>query len=77
MSDEVIYADTVAVLVILATMMEALECQQPGIKRVMAETIEGAIKDLPDQDDPHSTKATLQKFHGFITRDNPMEMLFH
>ena len=71
---ETVYADTAALMVIMAVMMEALDYQQPGIKRVMAETIEDALKDLPDQD---STKATLHKFHRFITRDNLLDSLLH
>ena len=64
-------------MVIMVVMVEGMDAQQPGIKRVMAETIGDALKDLPDQDSPHGVKETLQKFHEFITRDGPMEVLFH
>ena len=77
MSDATMYADVAAMMIILAVMMEALDAQQPGIKKVLAETIEAAVKDLPDVDSPHGVKETLQTFHNFITRDGPMEMLFH
>ena len=76
MSDT-LYADVAAMMVILAAVMEALDAQQPGIKKVLAETIEEAVKGLPDQDSPHGVKETLQTFHRFITRDEPLEMLFH
>ena len=71
------HADVAAMLVVVALTLEALEVQQPGIKQILAETIQDMVKGLPDQDSPHGVKATLQTFHGFITTDNPMEMLFH
>ena len=71
------HADVAAMLVVVAVLMEALEVQQPGIKQLLAETILDVMKGFPDQDSPHGVKATLQTFHGFITTDNPMEMLFH
>jgi hypothetical protein len=77
MSDDLMNADVAAMMVIMAVMMEALDSQQPGIKQIMAETIQAAVQDLQDHDNPHGVKETLQKFHGFITRDNPIEMLFH
>jgi hypothetical protein len=75
--NDTMYADVAAMLVIVAVLMEALEVQQPGIKQMLAGTIQDVMKDLPDQDSPHGVKTTLQTFHGFITTDNPMEMLFH
>ena len=77
MSDTTMYADVAAMMVILAVITEALDTQQPGIKKVLAETIQDAIKGLPSQGDPHGARETLQTFHDFITRDEPLEMLFH
>ena len=77
MSDTTMYADVAAMMVILAVITEALDAQQPGIKKVLAETIEEAVKELPDVDNPHGVKETLQTFHRFITRNEPLEMLFH
>jgi hypothetical protein len=75
MSDNLMNSDTAAVLVILAAVTEALDVQQPGIKNALAETLLAAVKNLPDPDSP--LKETLQRFHGIITRDNLIEMLFH
>jgi hypothetical protein len=70
-------ADTAALLVVAALTLEALEVKQPGIKQMLAGTIQDVMKGLPDQASPHGVKATLQTFHGFITRNEPLEMLFH
>ena len=77
MTDTPMYSGVLAMLVVLAVLVEGLETTTPGIKKVLAETIQDAIKGLPDQDSPHGVKETLQTFHNFITRDDPMEMLFH
>ena len=71
------HCDVMAMLVILAVLMGALDSQTPGIKKVLAETIQDAIKGLPDQDNPHGMRETMQVFYDFITRDEPLEMLFH
>ena len=77
MTDDTMFSDVLAMLVILAVLVEGLETTTPGIKKVLAKTIEDAVKDLPDQDDPHGVKETLLKFHEVITQDEPMEVLFH
>ena len=77
MSDTEMFADVMAMLVVLAVLVEGLETTTPGSKKVLAETIQDAIKGLPDQDSPHGVKETLQTFHRFITRSEPLEMLFH
>jgi hypothetical protein len=41
----------------------ALDSQTPGIKKVLAETIQDAIKGLPDQDNPHGMRETMQVFY--------------
>ena len=53
------------------------DMSQPGIKQILAETIQDMVKGLPDQGGPHGVKETMQTFHRFITRDEPLEMLFH
>ena len=77
MTDDTMFSDVLAMLVILAVLVEGLETTTPGIKKVLAKTIEDAVKDLPDQDDPHGVKETLQTFHEVVTRDEPFEILFH
>ena len=77
MSDELIRADTAALMAVIAMMMVAIDTLHPGMKQAMAETIEGAIKDLPDQESSRSMKATLQTFHKMMTRDNPLDSLLH
>jgi hypothetical protein len=75
MSDDTMNADIAAVMVVLGAIIEALDTQQPGVKQALADSIQAAAQDMPDQDSP--LKETLQKFHNFITRDNLMGMPFH
>jgi hypothetical protein len=74
MTDDTMNADIAAVLVILAAITEALDTERPGVKQVLADSIQAAVRDLPNHDNP--LKETLQRFHCIITRDN-IEMPFH
>ena len=77
MSDDLIRTDTAALMLVHMLIIEALECDRPGIKQVMAETIQDAIDKLSDQVSEHSMKATLQKFHEMMARNNPLDSLLH
>jgi hypothetical protein len=73
---DLIRADVAALMVVMATIIEALDVGQPGVKQVLVATLQKAADSLPDQEHPDSIKLTLQGFNKVISKGRRLDSQF-
>lgn len=77
MTEDVMHADTAALMVVQMLLIEIMDKAGIAEKTMVAELIEEAAEVLPDMECPYSMKATLLKFHQVMTGDLSLNSLVH
>ena len=77
MSEDVMHADTAALMVVQMLLIEILNKSGIAEKSMVAELIEEAAETLPDEESPYSMKATLLKLHQVLIGNESLNSLTH